>query len=281
MTMSVDKMTTPSREVSQLFRVPSPMERQLGLWVDRVGQKRDENIPDGLRVLGLYGCVAVTEGSGVFRVEQQPDRAVAAGDAMLLFPGVAHRYGAPGASWSTQWVVFGGATARVLQDMGLLDPQRPVVHDAMGALSQACATLSPLMQLSDSRSCLRRHNIICGLVLALAESRDAVTATAPREEVLAGLVAYLDEHFREDIRPAELARRFALSYTHLRRLFRMRHGHGIKEYITQKRLSLAKHVLSEKRHSLKHVAAMVGYDDPRYFMRLFKARVGVTAGRFV
>jgi AraC-like DNA-binding protein len=274
----VDKMTTTQRDISQLFRVPSPIERALGLWVDRVGRKRDQGLPERFRVLGLHGLVTVIEGSGVFHIEGQSPRSVSAGDVMLLFPGMPHRYGSP-AGWVTRWIVFGGERARTLERIGLLDASSPVVRDQFGAVSAACDTLSALMARSDSSACLKRHNVVCDLVHALAESRDMVSA-ASRAEQLAQLISYLDEHFLEEVRPADLARRFALSYTHLRRLFRQTYGHGIKEYVTQKRLSLAKRLLSEKRYTLKQVAFMSGYSDPHYFMRLFKARVGSTAGRF-
>ena len=280
MTMCVDKMTLLDREISPLFRTPSPFERRLGLWVDRIGEKTDSGIPGKMRVLGLYGFVQIIEGRGVFEVDTQSPRDVFAGDCLLMFPGVAHRYGSPGNVWTTRWIVCGGDKTRLLYDHGLLDSGRPVVHDTMGAVPQAHHSLGPLMKRYDPLSCLMRHNLICELLYALAAEQERSVAASQRAGLLPALIAYLDAHYREDIRPSLLARQFAVSYTHLRRLFRQSCGHGIKEYITQKRLSLAKHLLSENHYSIKQIASLCGYDDCHYFMRLFKARIGVTAGRF-
>ena len=52
------------------------------------------------------------------------------------------------------------------------------------------------------------------------------------------------------------------------------------DFITSLRISRAKQLLAEGK-SIKEVAALVGYSDVFYFMRIFKKVTGITPGQFV
>ena len=77
-----------------------------------------------------------------------------------------------------------------------------------------------------------------------------------------------------------MAERFAVSYTHLRRLFRRDTGFSIKEFITYKRISKAKALILEKKLPLKQIAQQTGYNDAFLFMRTFKKIAGISPGKF-
>jgi AraC-like DNA-binding protein len=278
----MDKMTTRPQgvTVSQLFRTPSRVERGLGLWVDRVGERVDQSMPERMRLLGLYGVVYVREGSGVFESAVTGTVRVGAGQCLVLFPDVAHRYGNPDAAWNTCWVVFGGARAEALQRIGYLQPRQAVTSDNRGAVVRTYGRLRAIMQHGDPAACLERHNLVHQMVLDLHEQRSADTGPLTRAQLVERVVTYLDQHFRENIRPEQVAERFAISYTHLRRLFHAAMGQSMKEHIVHRRLSLAKSLLVGHHMPIKQVARQVGYDDEYYFMRLFKRHVGVSPGRF-
>jgi AraC-like DNA-binding protein len=238
-------------------------------------------MPERMRLLGLYGVVYVREGSGVFESAATGKADVHAGQSLTLFPDVAHRYGNPDAAWNTCWIVFGGTRAAALQRIGSLRPRQAVIADSRGAVLHTYERLRAIMQRGDPAACLERHNSVHQMVLDLHEQRSAGPEPLSHEQLVARVVTYLDQHFREDIRPSEVAERFATSYTHLRRLFHAAMGQSMKEHIIHRRLSLAKGLLVGHRMSIKQVARQVGYDDEYYFMRLFKRYVGVSPGRFV
>ena len=48
------------------------------------------------------------------------------------------------------------------------------------------------------------------------------------------------------------------------------------QYITEVRVKKAKEMLSDPAIKIRAVANAVGYDDPAYFMRVFKKLTGVT-----
>ncbi len=84
----MDKTTLYNAPVvrSNRFRQPSPVERDLGLWVDRIGQGHDRKKPRAFRWLGQYAAVMIESGRGVRRSATGKPALVAPGDVSLVFP---------------------------------------------------------------------------------------------------------------------------------------------------------------------------------------------------
>lgn len=276
--VNMEKLSTTVPDMSQVFRTPLAAERQLGLWVDRIGHKRDRGMPDRLRVLGLFGAVHVIDGTGVFESAATGRIDVSAGQTMLLFPEVPHRYGSPD-GWESRWVVWGGPRAQLFRKMGYLDPERAVVDDTGHAVTRACDSLSRTLARSDRASCLDRDMLISSLVREL-HIRQQSPESRSSAQLVAEAVAVLDAGYTTPIRPGDIAGTLGVSYAHLRRLFKQVTGHSMKEHIIRRRLNHAKSLLADGVRPIKRVAAAVGYDDVLYFMRLFRSHVGVSPGRF-
>src|SRR5665213_203823 len=81
------------------------------------------------RVLGRYALVYVLEGQGQYQDANGVIAEVAAGDLLLLFPELAHRYG-PGAkgTWAELHMIFEGRMFEEWREVGLLDSSRPLYH---------------------------------------------------------------------------------------------------------------------------------------------------------
>jgi len=63
-----------------------------------------------------------------------------------------------------------------------------------------------------------------------------------------------------------------VSADHLRKLFKKETGKTPVEYLTDMRINYAKQLLKSNKNnlSIKEIAAMVGFNDPYYFSRVFK-----------
>lgn len=66
----------------------------------------------------------------------------------------------------------------------------------------------------------------------------------PRDPRVAQILAFLDAHFTEDLSIEDIAQSFFLSKYHMMRLFKTETGISIHQYITQKRLLLARSYMS-------------------------------------
>lgn len=85
---------------------------------------------------------------------------------------------------------------------------------------------------------------------------------------------HLDEHFRENVDVAALARRFEVSQNYLARRFRERHGMTMQRYLLSNRVELARHLLTATQMPIKAVAIEAGLSNPQYFHRQFRAVTG-------
>jgi AraC-like DNA-binding protein len=64
------------------------------------------------------------------------------------------------------------------------------------------------------------------------------------------------------------------------RRFRNATGYSPMEYIQTLRIEEAKHLLETTASSVEMIAVETGYEDPNFFRRLFKRKVGITPARY-
>lgn len=70
-------------------------------------------------------------------------------------------------------------------------------------------------------------------------------AAAPKSGRIRQIMDYIDEHLTEELSVDQIAEHFYLSKFHMMRLFRSDVGTGIYNYITQRRLQLARELISQ------------------------------------
>lgn len=66
----------------------------------------------------------------------------------------------------------------------------------------------------------------------------------------------------------------------LKRRFKMATGTTLIEYLQNLRIEKAKQLLETSSQSADEISAMVGYDNPAFFRRLFKRLTGLTPGAY-
>jgi len=271
----MDKSTIIWRETR--FRLPGPGERGLGLWIDRTGAGEGGVSPTLPRVLGQYAAIAVERGSGWFESADCGKLAVAEGDAIVLTPKVVTAYW-PEPRWHTQWIVWNGADAERLEQLGQVPPAGVLRH-AGQAVVRARAAVLPLMDDESPAAPLARRVAVESLLLELGRAQHTNQASRALHDLGERATRYLRQHLTEAIAMPELARVFSLSESHFRRRFKAATGLSPLAYVTRLRLERAQELLAAGV-SIKATAEAVGYADPFYFMRQFRLHTGQTAGAF-
>lgn len=95
------------------------------------------------------------------------------------------------------------------------------------------------------------------------------------------VAAHLAAHASEKISLQTVAEEFGFNYTYLSYLFKKTLGKSPSEYLTQCRIDQAKRLLTQsEEHSVKEISNAVGYDDPYYFSRIFKATTGLSPSEY-
>ena len=96
----------------------------------------------------------------------------------------------------------------------------------------------------------------------------------------ARLSAYVEKNLAEPLCAERICRDLHLSKTMLYRLFSDHIGCGVNQYITAKRLQLAKDLLLHSTLSVSEICERVGLSNSTYFCRLFKKKTGMSPLRY-
>lgn len=90
------------------------------------------------------------------------------------------------------------------------------------------------------------------------------------------IVSYLRTYYMEDISLEKLSKMFFLTREHISRTFKKETGMTLSKFVTQLRINQAKSWLLETEESIYSIATMLGYQDEKYFSKLFKKVTGMT-----
>ena len=97
-----------------------------------------------------------------------------------------------------------------------------------------------------------------------------------RGDTVEAIMEYLKNNYMNDIDLNTVASEFALNPSYLSRLFHEKTGVHFTEFINNLRIQKAKELIKTTRYSLDKIGRMAGYQNGRYFSRLFKKREGMT-----
>ncbi len=84
-------------------------------------------------------------------------------------------------------------------------------------------------------------------------------------------VLWLNQHYADRDALVGMQDRLDISVAHFRRLFKQQMGCSPRDYLTRRRMQVARYELYHRDDQVKQVADRVGYDDPLYFSRIYAA----------
>ena len=88
------------------------------------------------------------------------------------------------------------------------------------------------------------------------------------------------ERYREELSLEQLADEMGLSPAYISKLFKKELDVTFTQYLNHVRLEQAKKLLSGTNDTIAQIADAVGYQDEKYFMRLFKKETGLTTTEY-
>lgn len=112
-----------------------------------------------------------------------------------------------------------------------------------------------------------------------AAMNDSTTGSWRSDQVVDGVVAYINDHFSEPLTLDDLAERFFISKYHLLRKFDEQVGTTVHRYILQKRLIIAKQQISSGV-TPSQASENCGFGDYANFYRAFRREYGVTPRQY-
>ena len=119
-------------------------------------------------------------------------------------------------------------------------------------------------------------------LLPQEEHRPQQTGVLPvnPSSVVYPAVVYIRDHLQQEITMKEMADLCHLSPSYFSRTFNKETGESFVNYISSRRIQLAKELLLETGKSISQIAEEVGYDNISHFTAVFKRTEGITPSAY-
>lgn len=98
--------------------------------------------------------------------------------------------------------------------------------------------------------------------------------------IASNVMDYIMRHLTEDIDLNILASEFSKTPGYVSMLFRKQYKIGIGEFMTKKRMELAKQMLEDRKLAIAEIGKQCGYQNTKYFSVLFRKNVGMTPKQY-
>lgn len=134
-------------------------------------------------------------------------------------------------------------------------------------------TLGQLLMCSDCQDCA---DYITGYLSWLIELLNHFDNQSLGKGAIRDIQLYIRQHYSENITLNFLAEQFFLHPNYLSRLFKEKTGKNFVEYLTEVRMEKVKELLKTSDCKIIEICAMAGYDNPRYFSKVFRQYTGMT-----
>ena len=99
-------------------------------------------------------------------------------------------------------------------------------------------------------------------------------------KLIEGIEAFVQARLNDEITLKEAAHHFSYSPNHLGHVFKEQMGENFGDYVTKKRMKIAKELLLDPKLKIYEVADRVGYKSLTHFGRIFKEHFGITPGDY-
>ncbi len=275
----------------------SPREYYYTTWVPRANYRTDEEpivvncadfsnktspfttrIPEGR--LDISICY-IAEGELFFQIGNSEKQIAKGGTVVVILPRVPVTYGYDGTAdppvRRSYWLHFTGSYAlKLLKICGFERGGLFSLPDESGGTAAFTALLD---EMRHPPTPLTRTRAAAAAVSLLTQFGRSIERGEEKRR-LPKSIAYIREHFAEEIDKHALAAMDGLSQSHYRTLFRRVMGRTPAAYITLLRIEKARRLLMDPDMPIAEVAHECGYEDPLYFSRVFSRMIGVSPSEY-
>ena len=245
------------------------------------------------RTLPEYQILLIAEGQGVFESTKIEEMQVKAGDVILLFPGLWHRYRpSKGSGWKEYWLSWNGERLYRLMKKGLLDPNRGVL--SVKRPDDIIAAFEKILDHVKAHPAENSNILSAYAMEVLTLAMDNVQTTeVPKDTAVPTEYAHsVDDpivfkalqmiwnHSYRDFRVDDLTKVLPVTRRTLERKFEKTLGYSIGTEITRCRLERAKHLLANTTLPIKHIALAVGFSSTDWMGKVFQRKLSMLPSQY-
>lgn len=234
--------------------------------------------------LSSYLCIIVEEGSGKLCYGNQ-EYEMKCGDVVFIdcLKPYSHE-SSQDDLWTLRWCHFNGIGMADIYKKYCERGGQPVFQTQKADMYRKL--LEEIHETADGQDYVRDMKINAALsqmlILLMEDAwnpQKSVVVSNKRMN-LHSIKQYLDEHYTEKITLDQLSAQFFINKQYLTKIFHETYGMTIVNYLNNKRITQAKHMLRFTDMSMEEIANKVGMTDANYFSRTFKKIEGVRPSEF-
>ena len=221
----------------------------------------------------------VAEGEFFFSMGNGERKILEAGTVAVILPHTPMSYGIEREieTRRTYWLHFTGSHAMsLLKTCGLAEGGFFRLPDEVGVAAAFNALLDEMSRPPTHINQIRAASLAVMIVTQIG----SLLERGSRKRNLPKSVAYIREHFTEDIDKSSLAAMEGLGASQYHSIFKKTMGKTPAAYITSLRMRKARELLLDPELPITDIAEQCGYDDALYFSRVFRRVVGVSPSEY-
>jgi two-component system response regulator YesN len=111
---------------------------------------------------------------------------------------------------------------------------------------------------------------------AIARVAGEIATADTNAHKLAQAVNYIDTHYHKDISRDDVAAHVHLTPCYFSQFFKQHMGDSFVEHLRRIRIERAKYLLEYTSENTADISMKIGYNDSKYFYRVFKEHTGYT-----
>ncbi|MDF2964154.1 MAG: two-component system response regulator, partial [Paenibacillus sp.] len=149
--------------------------------------------------------------------------------------------------------------------------------DKPSGITESARFQLPLDEEGSFSVALLQEQLVSGLIQL---SKQMLAHQQQDSNVIFEIAKYIQNHYHQDITLQEIANHFYLSREYISRKFKQEFQVNLSDYLSNIRLEKAKLLLLNPHLRIAQVAEMVGYEDEKYFSKVFKKMSGFSPNEY-
>lgn len=233
---------------------------------------------------GQYTLIFCVEGEGWFELEGRRYEVTA--NQFFIFPmDKPHSYGSSENNrWTIYWVQYGGSMARYYS-AGFEKPSTIKVgttsrirfrQNMFEEMYDILAKSYTLENICYASSLLFTYLSSFKFLTAYRHLSDRKQVMANEKALVRDIIHFMEEKIEKRLTLKELSVYSGFSITHMSRVFRKHTGYAPMNYFNILKIRYACWLLDHTPLKIYQVSYKLGYEDTKYFLRLFKNITGVS-----
>lgn len=252
----------------------------------------DEGWTHAERVIDSYELIIVNKGT-LYIEQGGQEYELNRGDVLIIQPGITHRGYKPcvkGTSFF--WVHFYltdnfelfnlSSDTQTLIQMSVQNNVYIPVHFEKANLERASVLCSQICHISESayQSPFGTGYAATSLLIELSEQFIRAKGMREYHGNMVKILEWIRINVNRGISLSDVAYEFNYSKEYMSRYFHKNMGITMQKYINGLRISKAKEYLCQTDYQIKEIASLVGFNDEKYFLRLFQKTEQLTPKQF-